>query len=162
MRLMRLRGLNLSRSNGCDEVVDGPFVIEADLGLDPGQLLSEAQLVDQVHHVGIALEQMMVAALEAAVTNVECRGLSPYERSGFIDLHGVALLKQLVGCGEAPLPRPLSHLFSILRISFYRYPTPGACARSGGTASHQLHQRAVFKPQIHYARYDNRKPQHTT
>ena len=98
------QGLELEQIEGGDEVIDGAVVVEADLGLDPGQLLSEAQLVDQVDHVGVALEQMMVAALQAAVANVEGRGLAPYKRSRFIDLHRVALLKQLVCCGEARGP----------------------------------------------------------
>ena len=79
---------------------DLPGVIEPDLGFQPGQLLSQAQLVNQLGNGGVADEQVVVASFQLAAVNGEGGGLAAQKRSLLEYLGEMASLGQLVGCGQ--------------------------------------------------------------
>ena len=79
-----------------------PFSVEqSDLGLEPAHVLLQADFSNELDHVPVAPEQVVVAALQLPAADGEGGGLATEDGSGLEDVGGVAPAGQLVGRGQA-------------------------------------------------------------
>ena len=65
------------------------------------EFAAEAEFVDELHHIGVADEEVVVAAFQLAAADGEGGGLSAEEGGGFEDFGVVALAGEFVGGGQA-------------------------------------------------------------
>ena len=98
--LEQRQGLEAQQVHGRGEVPDFAPVEETHLGLQPVQLVPQAQLLNQVGHIGVADEQVVVSLFQLAAADGEGGGLPPQKGSRLEDLGLVALKGQLVGGGQ--------------------------------------------------------------
>ena len=74
------------------EVVDLAVVERTDPGPDPPHLVPEADLADEVEDVGVAGEEVVIAALEAGAPDVKGGCLPAEERRSLVHRHVVTAL----------------------------------------------------------------------
>ena len=95
------QGRKAQQVQGGGKVPDAAIVEEADFGFQPVEFAAQPEFLDEAHHIGVADEEVVVAAFQVAAADGEGGGLSAEEGGGFEDFGEVSLSGEFVGGGQA-------------------------------------------------------------